>query len=73
MFEGVQGNDGLPDEFDDVTAEIQYPELTAQTTEKEFLDKAGNGYKKWAAIGFVGVVCGCGLFMWGMWELTKWF
>lgn len=73
MFEGVvNGTDRLPDEFDEVTSQIKYPEITKDTTEKEFLKHAENGYKKWVVIGGVAILGGCGLFMWGMWEILKW-
>ena len=73
MFEGVvNGSDPLPDEFDDVTSEIKYPPITETTTEKEFLKLAENGSKKWLVIAAIGIVGGCGLFTWALWELTKW-
>lgn len=65
----VNGSDRLPDEFDEVTSQIKYPEINGETTEKEFVNKAGNGYKKWAALGLVGVMAGLALFMWAMLEL----
>jgi hypothetical protein len=73
MFDGaVSSQDQLPSEFDEVTAEIQYPPITKETTEKEFVRRAGNGYMTWV-VGFsaAGVV-GFGLFVWAMYEISKW-
>ena len=73
MFEGViSGSDSLPEEFDDVTSEIKYPPITETTTEKEFLKLTENGWKKWLVVGGLGLVGGCVLFTWALWELTKW-
>jgi hypothetical protein len=66
------GDQQLPNEFDDVTAEIKYPPITARTTEKEFVRKAGNGYLLWVAGASVVGVGGVALFVWGVHELVKW-
>jgi len=69
----VKGNQQLPDEFDDVTAEIKYPPITKDTTEKEFVHKAGNGYMTWVVVAGAGGVLGFVLFMWGVSQMVKWF
>lgn len=68
----LDGNAPLPGEFDEVTSEIVYPQITKKTTEKEFVRKAGNGYLMWV-VGF-GILGGAGfvLFIWGVWEISKW-
>lgn len=73
MFEAVVNNqDQLPSEFDEVTAEVQYPKITKDTTEKEFVKKAGNGYMTWVVGSAVAGLGGFLLFMWGLYELAKW-
>ena len=73
MFDGaVNSQDQLPSEFDEVTAEVHYPPITKETTEKEFVRKAGNGYLTWVVVSSVAGVGGFGVFMWAMYEMSKW-
>lgn len=71
MFEAVRGDDKLPEEFDEVTSEITYPEITERTTEKEFVTKAGNGYMFWAVGASITGILGLALFVWGLYEIAK--
>jgi hypothetical protein len=72
LAEGVvDSHDQLPSEFDEVTSEIIYPPITKDTTEKEFVKKAGNGYMTWVVVASAGGVAGFVLFMWGLWGLIS--
>jgi hypothetical protein len=68
----VDGQSQLPSEFDEVTSEMQYPPLTKDTTEKEFVKRAGNGYMTWVVVGAAGGVVGFVLFVWGIYGIFTW-
>jgi len=69
MSGAVDIRDRLPDEFDEVTSKIEYPEMDENTTSEEFVKKAGNGYLYWVVGASAGALIGVGVFMWGLYEI----
>jgi hypothetical protein len=71
MSELVHAESSMSLNYEDEYSEIKYPQITEQTSPKDFIRRAGNGYMVWTVMALVSGSAGFVIFMSGLYAIIR--
>lgn len=71
MSEFVHAENNMSLDYEDDYSEIKYPQITEQTSPKDFIRRAGNGYMVWTVAALVSGSVGFVVFMSGLYAIIR--